>query len=142
VVLVDEKLNMTWQCVLAAQKASCILGHIKSSVTSRAREVVLPFYSALVRPHLESCVHLWSPQHKKDMELLEWVRRRATKNDQRAGTPLLRGKRERVGVVQHREEKALGRPDCSLSVPEGGLQENWSGTSGQVAIGQGVMASS
>ena len=65
-VLVDEKLNMAWKCVLAAQKANHILGCIKRSMASRLREVILPLYSALITPHLEYCIQLWAPQHKKD----------------------------------------------------------------------------
>jgi len=78
-VQVDEKLSMTQQCMLAAQKGNCVQSCIKRSMASRAREGILPLCSMLVRPHQESCVQLWSPQHSKDMDLLEQGQRRTTK---------------------------------------------------------------
>ncbi|KAF4787699.1 hypothetical protein TURU_168375 [Turdus rufiventris] len=73
-ISVDEKMDMTCQCALIAQKANHILSCIKS-VASKAREVFPPVNSPFVRPHLKCCIQLWRPQCKKDSNLLEQVHR-------------------------------------------------------------------
>lgn len=57
-VRVDEKLTMSWQNVLIAQKSNGIVGCIQRSTASRLKEVIILLYSTLVRSHLECCIQI------------------------------------------------------------------------------------
>ena len=105
------------------QKANRILGCIRRSVTSRLTKVILTLCSALVSPHLQYCIHFWSPQQKKDMEQLEQVQRRTMKMTGGLDHLPSRGQAERAGALQPGEEKALGRPYSGLPVPEGAYRK-------------------
>jgi len=140
-MLVDEKLNMTQQSALAAQKANCIQGCISSSVANRMRKGILPLCSGLVRPHLESCAKFWSPQHRKDTDLLEQVQRRATKmiggmehlsNEERL---------KELGLISLEKRRLQGDFIAALQYLKGPTRKlERSVLQGQVVIGQGVMA--
>ena len=81
--MMDGKMGMSQLCNLVTQKVNHILGCIKRSAVRRAREVILPLYSALVRPELEYCLQMWNPQYRRDVDLLDCVQRRTRKMIQR-----------------------------------------------------------
>ena len=63
---------------MTAKKANCVLGLIKRNIKFKNSYIIMRFYKSLVRPMLEYCIQEWSPYHKKDNEVLERVKKRAT----------------------------------------------------------------
>ena len=76
---ISADMKVSEQCAIAAAKGNQILGLIRRNIVHKEKELIIPLYKTIVRPHLEYCIQAWRPYRKKDIDILERVQRRATK---------------------------------------------------------------
>ena len=65
-----------WNCSNEGKPNS---GLIRRNIVNKEKELILPRYKTIVRPHLGYFIQAWRPYRKKDIDMLERVQRRATK---------------------------------------------------------------
>ena len=75
---ISADMKVSEKCAIAAAKGHHMFGLIRRNIVYREKELIIPLYKTIVRPHLEYCIQTWRPYRKKDIDILERVQR-ATK---------------------------------------------------------------
>ena len=78
-VIIDNKLKFSEHLSEKINKANKIVGLIRRTFVYLDSPMFKSLYTALVRPHLEYANQVWCPHLIKDIEAVENVQRRATK---------------------------------------------------------------
>ena len=78
-VSMDANMKVSEQCRIAASKGNQVIGMIRINITYKEKSLIVPLYKAIVRPHLEYCIHAWSTYTRKDIYMLDKSQRRATR---------------------------------------------------------------
>ncbi len=76
---VNTAFTPSTNVLAAANKARGMLYFIKRSFTCLTKEIFVPLYSSLVRPHLEYAIQANCPYLKKDINHLERIQRATTR---------------------------------------------------------------
>ena len=64
-VTFSSDMKVSEQCWIADSKGNQILGLIRRSITYKEKQLIVPLYKAIVRPHLEYCIQAWRPYRKR-----------------------------------------------------------------------------
>ena len=72
-------MKVSEQRRIAASRRNQVLGMIRRNITYKENSLIMPLYKAIVRPHLEYCIHAWRPYLRKYIDMFDKIQRSATK---------------------------------------------------------------
>ena len=76
-VTISDNMKVSEQCGIATSKGNQIFGLIRRNIRYKEKIIIIiPLHKAIVRPHLEYCIHAWRIYHK-DINTRERMQRRA-----------------------------------------------------------------
>ena len=78
-IIITKDLKWQKQTEKRCKTANRVLGFITRNFRNKNKELILPLYKSLARPHLEHAVQFWSPHLRRDIDKMEKIQRRATK---------------------------------------------------------------
>jgi hypothetical protein len=96
------------QCSNAATRANRVLGQLCRNVISKDKATFTKLYKTYVRPHLEYAVQVWNPWNVHDIERLEKVQRRATRQIPGIGKKPYEERLEILGMTTLVERRKRG----------------------------------
>ena len=130
-VLTNSTLDWSDNVKDSIAKANRMIGWISRNVIDRSREVMLLVYKALIRPHVEYCVQIWTPTARQG----NWPTILALEKVQRKFTRLIEG----VGVLPYGERlNKLGLTTLAERRIRGDLIETFKILSGIVNYGRSL----
>ena len=77
--IITKDLKWQKQTEKNCKTANWVLGFIACNFRYKNKELIIPLYKSLVRPHLEHAVQFCSPHLRRDIDKMEKIQRRATK---------------------------------------------------------------
>ena len=66
-------MTFSEHCRIAASKGNQVLVLVRRTITCKEKQLIVPLYKAIVRPHLVHCIQAWRPYRKKDIDELERI---------------------------------------------------------------------
>ena len=72
-VTFSADMKVSEQYRIAASKGNQVQMLIRRTIAYKEKQLIVPLYKAIFRPHLEYCIKAWRPYRKKDIDKLERI---------------------------------------------------------------------